>query len=88
MKNTSKNLLAAAIGIAVVGAAGIIINSTRKGRSLSKKSDTACRNGKREKLNFVKTRLERHRERLDRYLNKINSKIETYSPAVTEDQTA
>jgi hypothetical protein len=42
-----------------------------------KPEDVSCRERKRGRLVFVKNKLEKHRERLDRHLRHINARIET-----------
>lgn len=80
MKNTSKEIMAAAIGIAAGSALGILL-AKNKNDSAEQKTGNSCLNRKRERLTFVKNKMEKHRERLDRHLQRINAKIEAFSPA-------
>jgi hypothetical protein len=80
MKDKSKEILAAAIGLAAVSALGVLINGKKNRADNHKTAGTSCQSRKRERLYFVKNKLEMHRERLDHHLNRINSKIESLSP--------
>jgi hypothetical protein len=82
MKDTSREILAAAIGIAAGSALGILLAKNKTGPAARRMEDSACKSRKREKLLFVKGKMEMHRERLDRHLNRINAKIESLGAAV------
>jgi gas vesicle protein len=81
MKKTAKLLIAG--GIAAGGAMGLLL-APEKGSETRKKLrnqlnrliyTSGCAN-KKEKLLMVKGRLEKHRDRLNNYIQKINSVIE------------
>ena len=80
MKDSSKEILAAAIGIAAGSALGVLFTSHKNNPDGNKTAGSSCRARKRERLYYVKNKLEMHRERLDHHLNRINSKIESLSP--------
>ena len=77
MKETSKEILAAAIGIAAGSALGILLAKDKMHPGRHPEGDSSCKTRKREKLLFVKGKLEMHRERLDRHLGRINAKIDS-----------
>jgi len=87
MKDTSKEILAAAIGIAAGSALGVLMTNQKKHPDDRKPAGSACQGRKRERLFFVKNKLEMHRERLDRHLSRINSKIESLSPVEAAGQS-
>jgi hypothetical protein len=76
MKDTSREILAAAIGIAAGSALGILLAKDRTRSGEHGAGDSSCKSRKREKLLFVKEKMEMHRARLDRHLSRINAKIE------------
>jgi hypothetical protein len=78
MKESSKEFLTAAIGIAAGTALGIILTKTKHEQVENKSGNLSTRNRNKEKLIFVKNKLEKHKDRLDRHLQRINSKIESY----------
>ena len=80
MKNASKDILAAAIGMAAGTALGVWMANRKDHPGVHKTGDSACRNRRRERLYFAKNKLELHRERLNHHLNRINSKLELLSP--------
>lgn len=82
MKNTSREILAAAIGIAAGSVLGILLAKNKKSSAVLRMEDSACKSRKKEKLLFVKGKMEMHRERLDRHLSRINAKIESLGTAV------
>jgi hypothetical protein len=77
MKDNSKEILAAAIGIAAGSALGILLSNIQKHRGKHREQDSSCRGRKRERLLFVKGKMEMHRERLEKHLARINEKLET-----------
>jgi uncharacterized membrane-anchored protein YhcB (DUF1043 family) len=79
MKNSSKEILTAAIGIAAGTALGVLLAKARHKQEEKKSGEFPLRNKYNERLIFVKNKLEKHRERLDRHLQRINSKIEAYN---------
>ncbi len=79
MKDMSKEILAAAIGIAAGSALGILLAKDKKHSGEHHAEDSTCKNRKREKLLFVRGKMEMHRERLDKHLSRINAKIESLS---------
>jgi hypothetical protein len=79
MKDASKEILAAAIGIATGSALGILLTKYKNYPPEHKSGNSSCQNRKRERLFFVKNKMEMHRERLDRHLSRINAKIESLS---------
>jgi hypothetical protein len=83
MKDASKEILAAAIGIAAGSALGVLFTNKKIHPLENKPVNAACQSRKRERLYFVKNKLEMHRERLDRHLSRIKSKIESLNPAET-----
>jgi hypothetical protein len=76
MKDTSKEILAAAIGIAAGSALGVLLANIQLHRGEHRAQDSSCASRKREKLLFVKGKMEMHRERLEKHLSRINAKIE------------
>ena len=77
MKNTSREILAAVIGIAAGSALGILLVKNKTGSTALRTENSPCKSRKRERLLFVKGKMEMHREKLERHLSRINAKIES-----------
>ena len=80
MKNASKEILAAAIGMAAGSALGVLMANHKESPGKHQTGESPCRSRRRERLLFAKNKLELHRERLSHHLSRINSKIESLSP--------
>lgn len=79
MKDLSKSILAATIGIAAGSVLGILLkfdNHHQKGNRAGRKS---CSERYKDKLIFVRGKMLMHRERLDQHLSRINAKIDALS---------
>jgi len=92
MKDTSKEILAAAIGIAAGSALGVLLAKIQIHKGEHRAQESSCTSRKREKLLFVKGKMEMHKERLERHLGRINAKIEALgafgnSGAAAKDHT-
>ena len=86
MKNASKEILAAAIGIAAGSALGVLMAEHNERPGKHRTGESPCRSRRRKRLLFAKNKLELHRERLNHHLSRINSKIESLSPANPANQ--
>lgn len=84
MKPTSKTAIAIAAGIAAGGAVGILFapgkgNETRDklGKQARKIAKSLGAGPSKEQLTMVKGKLEKHRKRIEKHLQKINSRLAT-----------
>jgi hypothetical protein len=78
MKYLSVKMLTTAIAVVGGSVLGILIV---KPHDSGKKQagDSSCATRKKERLLFVRNKLEKHRERLDKHLSRINARIEAMS---------
>jgi hypothetical protein len=83
MKDISKKMLATATVVAGGAALGIFLVKLTRDSGVKKAGDSPCAARKRERLLFVRNKLEEHRERLDKHLSRINARIEAASKAKT-----
>jgi predicted acylesterase/phospholipase RssA len=84
MREKSGALLTVAIGAAAGAVIGMIISKTMHAGENEKAGNTAMRRRKRERLIFVRRKLENKRNRLDRYITRIGGKIETLKDSHVE----
>lgn len=88
MKSTEKKLWLIGAGLMVLGSLGIIFRR-KKGNPLWDKDsqfmDYQNAKKRKEKLEWVKNKLEMRKARLDKHLKKINEKIDMGLPVAPEN---
>jgi hypothetical protein len=83
MKDLSRKMLATVIAVAGGVALGLLLVKPTHDSGKKQAGDSPCAIRKRERLLFVRNKLEKHRERLDKHLSRINTRIEAVSKAKT-----
>jgi hypothetical protein len=83
MKDISRKMLATATVVAGGAALGVLIVKLIRDSGEKKAGDSPCATRKRERLLFVRNKLEEHRERLDKHLSRINARIDAVSKTKT-----
>lgn len=88
MKTTEKKLWLIGAGLVVLGGLGIIFHRKKGNQRWDKDSqfmDYQNAKKRKEKLEWVRNKLEMHKARLDKHLEKINKKINAGSPVAPEN---
>lgn len=72
-------MLTTAIAVGGGAVLGILLVNRTHDPGENQAGESPCTKRKRERLLYVKNKMERHRERLDRQLSRINARIEAVS---------